>query len=99
KLAVFPGSREEVVTVVRALAEHRIPFVPRGAGTGLSGGALADDTVLLGLHRLKRILDIDLDVATATVQPGVVNATLNRALASYGLFYAPDPSSDTACTI
>jgi glycolate oxidase subunit GlcD len=65
----------------------------------LSGGALADDVVLLGLHRLKQILQIDPERRTATVEPGVVNATLNRALVAHKLFYAPDPSSDTACTI
>ena len=99
KLAVFPGTREEVVAVVRLLAEAEVPFVPRGAGTGLSGGALADDVVLLGLHRLKQILNVDLEHQTATVEPGVVNASLNRALARHRLFYAPDPSSDSACTI
>jgi glycolate oxidase subunit GlcD len=99
RVAVFPGTRDEVVAVVRLLAEARVPFVPRGAGTGLSGGALADDVVLIGVHRLKQILDIDVKRRTATVEPGVVNATLNRALATHRLFYAPDPSSDTACTI
>ena len=61
RLAVFPGNRDEAIAVVRALAEDGVAFVPRGAGTGLSGGALADDIVLLGLHRLKRILSIDRD--------------------------------------
>ncbi len=98
-LAVFPGSREEVVAVVRALASAGAPFVPRGAGTGLSGGALADGAVLLGLNRLKRILTIDPANRRAVVEPGVVNASLSRAVASYGLYYAPDPSSQTACTI
>ncbi len=99
RVAVFPGSRGEVVDVVRLLAESGTPFVPRGAGTGLSGGALADDIVLVGVHRLKQILDVDVVRRVATVEPGVVNATLNRALAAHGLFYAPDPSSETACTI
>ena len=98
-LAVFPGSREELVAVVRALAEAGAPFVARGAGTGLSGGALADDVTLLGLHRLKRIMAVDPDARTATVEPGVVNASLSRAVAIHGLHYAPDPSSQTACTI
>jgi glycolate oxidase subunit GlcD len=98
-LAVFPGTRDEVVTVVRLLAERSIPFVPRGAGTGLSGGALADEVVLLGLHRLKGILSIDADDARAVVEPGVVNSSLGRAAAAFGLHYAPDPSSQTACTI
>ena len=99
RLAVFPGNRDEAVAVVRALAEERIPFVPRGAGTGLSGGALADDVVLLGLHRLKRILSIDRENLRALVEPGVVNLHLNRTVAPLGMLYAPDPSSEAACTI
>lgn len=99
RLAVIPGSREEVIEVIRALAREGLPFVPRGAGTGLSGGALADDVVLVGLHRLKHIINIDVKHMSATVEPGVVNAVLNRALAPHGAFYAPDPSSETACTI
>jgi glycolate oxidase subunit GlcD len=98
-LAVFPGTRDETIAVVRLLAELQVSFVARGAGTGLSGGALADDVVLLGLHRLTRIISIDADSARAVVEPGVVNATLTRAATPYGLHYAPDPSSQTACTI
>ncbi len=98
-LAVFPGSREEVIDVVRLLAELEMPFVPRGSGTGLSGGALADGIVLVGLHRLRKILSVDPDNCLAVVEPGVVNSTLTRAVAPYGLHYAPDPSSQTACTI
>jgi glycolate oxidase subunit GlcD len=98
-LAVFPGTRDETVAVVRLLAERGIRYVPRGAGTGLSGGALADDVVLLGLHRLTRIVSIDAENARAVVEPGVVNAALSRAAAPFGLLYAPDPSSQTACTI
>src|SRR5690606_31069714 len=97
-LAVFPGTRDELVAVVRALAAAGAPFVARGAGTGLSGGALADGVVLLGLHRLKRIIGIDPVARTATVEPGVVNAMLTRATSAHGLHYAPDPSSQTACT-
>ena len=98
-IAVFPGTRQETIDVVRLLAEHGVRYVPRGAGTGLSGGALADDVVLLGLHRLSRIVSIDADNARAVVEPGVVNASLSRAAAPFGLHYAPDPSSQTACTI
>ena len=98
-VAVFPGTREETIEVVRRFAEQGVRFVPRGAGTGLSGGALADDVVLLGLHRLRRIISIDADNARAVVEPGVVNSTLTRAATPYGLHYAPDPSSQTACTI
>jgi glycolate oxidase subunit GlcD len=98
-LAVFPRTREEVVLVVRALAEAGVPFVPRGAGTGLSGGALAEGSVLLGLNRLTRILSVDAENRVAVVEPGVVNVHLTRAVAPYGLHYAPDPSSQAACTI
>jgi glycolate oxidase subunit GlcD len=98
-LAVFPGTREELVAVVKALAAADAPFVARGAGTGLSGGALADGITLLGLHRLKRIIAVDPEARTATVEPGVVNSSLSRAVAPHRLHYAPDPSSQTACTI
>jgi glycolate oxidase subunit GlcD len=98
-LAVFPGTRDEVVAVVQLLARDRVPFVPRGAGTGLSGGALADGVVLIGLNRLTRIIDLDPASRLAVVEPGVVNASLSRAAHVHGLHYAPDPSSQAACTI
>jgi glycolate oxidase subunit GlcD len=98
-LAVFPGTRDEVVAVVRELAQRKVPFVPRGAGTGLSGGALADGIVLVGLNRLTRILTVDAENGFAVVEPGVVNVALTRAVAAHGLHYAPDPSSQAACTI
>jgi glycolate oxidase subunit GlcD len=98
-LAVFPGTREELVAVVSELARRDIPFVPRGAGTGLSGGALADGVVLIGLNRLTRIISIDAENQLAVVEPGVVNVALSRAVAPHGLHYAPDPSSQAACTI
>src|SRR3982750_3264 len=99
KLAVFPGFRDEAIAVVRLLANERMPFVPRGAGTGLSGGALADDIVVIGVHRLKKIISLDVANRRATVEPGVVNLKLNRHVAPHGLLYAPDPSSESACTI
>src|SRR5688500_2457172 len=99
RLAVFPGTREQAIEVVRLLAADGAPFVPRGAGTGLSGGALADDVVLLGLHRLKKVISIDVENRRATVEPGVVNLALNRIAGPLGLLYAPDPSSEAACTI
>ena len=99
RLAVFPRTRDELVAVVRLLAAERVPFVPRGAGTGLSGGALADDVVLVGLNRLTRILSIDPVERLAVVEPGVVNVALTRAATPFGLHYAPDPSSQAACTI
>jgi len=99
RLAVFPRTRDELISVVRLLAEHGVPFVPRGAGTGLSGGALADDVVLIGLNRLTRVLSIDPVERLAVVEPGGVNVALTRAATPYGLHYAPDPSSQAACTI
>ena len=99
RLAVFPGTRDEVIAVVAALWRAGMPFVPRGAGTGLSGGAVADDIVVLGLQRLKQVLALNAGARTATVEPGVVNATLTKAATPFGLHYAPDPSSQTACTI
>jgi len=98
-LVVLPGTRDEVIAVVRLLAKLGVSWVPRGAGTGLSGGALADGAVLLGLHRLRRVIGIDTENRTALVEPGVVNASLSRATAVHGLHYAPDPSSQAACTI
>jgi len=98
-LAVFPASADEALAVVRELARHDAKFVARGAGTGLSGGALADGIVLLGLQRLKRIIAIDPERRVARVEPGVVNVTLTKAASPYGLHYAPDPSSQTACTL
>src|SRR6266481_1232381 len=99
-LVVLPGTREELIAIVRLLATHGVPFVPRGAGTGLSGGALADvGSVLLVLTRLNRILRIDRDNGLAVVEPGVVNAKLGAAAKPHGLQYAPDPSSQSACTI
>jgi glycolate oxidase subunit GlcD len=98
-LAVFPGSREEVIAVVKELAKDNVPFVPRGAGTGLSGGALAEGVVLLGMNRLKRIIAVDVVNQLAIVEPGVVNSVLSREIAQHGLHYAPDPSSQAACTI
>src|SRR5204863_4689259 len=99
-VVVLPGSRDELVAVVRLLAAHDVPFVPRGAGTGLSGGALADGAaVLLVLTRLNRILSLDPANRVAVVEPGVVNVRLSAAAAPHGLYYAPDPSSQTACTL
>jgi glycolate oxidase subunit GlcD len=99
-IVVFPATRNDLVAVVRALAAEGCAFVPRGAGTGLSGGALGDaDAVVIGLNRMNRILSIDPENRLAVVEPGTVNVTLTRAASEYGLHYAPDPSSQTACTI
>jgi glycolate oxidase subunit GlcD len=100
RAVVLPATRDEVVRVVQVLAHYRVPFVPRGAGTGLSGGAVGNrDEVVLALTRLNRILEIDPPNRRATVEPGVVNARLSEAAKPYGLHYAPDPSSQTACTL
>ena len=99
-IVVLPGSSAEVAAVLRLLHLLKLPFVARGAGTGLSGGALAEsDAVLIALTRLNRIVSIDPARRRATVEPGVVNARLSEAAAPYGLHYVPDPSSQSACTI
>jgi glycolate oxidase subunit GlcD len=97
---VLPATGEAVIAVVRVLAQHGVPFVARGAGTGLSGGAVADPhTVIISLTRLNRILSLDPGNRRAVVEPGVVNARLSEAARVHGLQYAPDPSSQAACTI
>src|SRR5579864_8377790 len=96
----FPLSTFEVSEVVRACNEFGVPYTARGAGTGLSGGAIpAHGGVLINLARMNRILEIDVDNMRAVVEPGVVNLRLGQATAQYGLTYVPDPSSQKACTI
>jgi len=100
RAVVLPGSTEEVSASVRLLHREGIPIVPRGAGTGLSGGALpSPEAVVLGTARLNRILRLDPENRLARVQPGVVNARLSEAAAAHGLYYAPDPSSQSTCTL
>src|SRR6202162_4715035 len=97
---VLPATNDEVAGVVKLAAKHRIPVVPRGAGTGLSGGAVTiRGGIALQMTRMRRILEIDPVGQTALVEPGVVNQELSLAAATHGLFYAPDPSSQKACTI
>ncbi len=97
---VLPRTTNEVRRAVQAVVRHRLPIVPRGAGTGLSGGAVAlDGAVVIGTARMNRILEIDATNRRAVLQPGVINAELSAAAAGYGLYYAPDPSSQTTCTI
>src|SRR6476659_3348857 len=99
-LVVLPGSTEEVAAVVRIAREAGLPIVPRGAGTGLSGGALpVPGCVVLGLSRMRKILEIDLPNAWIRVQPGVINLDVSRAVGLSGWYYAPDPSSQSVCTI
>ena len=93
-------TEDEVRHVVRTCAQFGAPVVPRGAGTGLSGGANAvDGCVVLDLSRMDRVLDIDRDNLTCVVQPGVVNNDLKAAVAEYGLWYPPDPASAPWSTI
>jgi glycolate oxidase len=97
---VLPATTEEVAAVIKLAAKHRIPVVPRGAGTGLSGGAVTiRGGIALQVTRMRRILEIDPVAQTAMVEPGVVNQELSLVAATHGLFYAPDPSSQKACTI
>ncbi len=99
-VVVMPATAAEVREVVRLLHLTATPFVARGAGTGLSGGAVADaDAVLIALTRMNRILHLDPLRRRATLQPGVVNARLTEAVAPHGLHYVPDPSSQAACTV
>jgi glycolate oxidase subunit GlcD len=100
RAVVFPSSTEETAAVMRLLAHESVPFTPRGAGTGLSGGALAlNDGVVIELARMRRILKVDEANRIAVVQPGVVNSHVSRAVAHLGLHYVPDPSSQPTCTI
>jgi glycolate oxidase subunit GlcD len=99
-IVVLPGSRDEVQAVLRLLHQLGRPFVARGAGTGLSGGALAGgDAVLITLTRMNRVLAVWPARRRAVVEPGVVNAKLSEAAAMHHLHYVPDPSSQSACTI
>ncbi|KMS75990.1 glycolate oxidase subunit GlcD [Streptomyces viridochromogenes] len=99
-LVALPGSAAEVAATVKVCARHGIPFVARGAGTGLSGGALpVADGVVICLQRLRRVLEVDPMNRRAVVEPGVTNREISRAAAPYGLYYAPDPSSQQVCTI
>jgi glycolate oxidase subunit GlcD len=97
--AVFPGSREELIAAIRLLHEARVPFVARGAGTGLAGGAVAEGGVLVCTTRLRRILEIDPEGRTALVEPGTLTDDVNDAAEPHGLRYLPDPASAAACTI
>jgi glycolate oxidase len=99
-LVVFPDSTEDVSRIVKLAAQHDLPVVGRGAGTGLSGGALArSGGVMLVFARMNRILELDIENQRAVVQPGVVNYELTGAAEPHGLYFAPDPSSWKSCTI
>jgi glycolate oxidase subunit GlcD len=100
RAVVFPASTEDTSLVLQTLTRRGVSFAPRGAGTGLSGGALAINRgVIIELARMRKILAIDRENRTAVVQTGLVNAQLSRAVAPFGLYYVPDPSSQPSCTI
>ncbi|RBM19165.1 FAD-binding oxidoreductase [Prauserella sp. PE36] len=99
-LVVLPLDTESVAAAVRVCHEHGVPFVARGAGTGLSGGAMpVADGVVISLQRLRQVLEVDPVDRRAVVQPGVTNLDITKAAAPQGLYYAPDPSSQQVCTI
>ena len=99
-MVVLPSTIEEVQRIMKACSENSVPVVTRGAGTGLSGGALPlPDGVLLSLTRMSKILEINAPARTARVQPGVRNLAISEAVQHLGLYYAPDPSSQIACSI
>ena len=99
-IVVLPQTEDEVIKILQICHRTKTPVVPRGAGTGLSGGALPHESgVLLSLTKLKKILELDPASRTARVQPGVRNLAISEAAAPYGLYYAPDPSSQIACSI
>ncbi|GAC1592293.1 MAG: FAD-linked oxidase C-terminal domain-containing protein [Acidimicrobiales bacterium] len=99
-LVVLPAQIEQVQPIIEACVDADVPFVVRGSGTGLSGGALPDpEGVLIVMTRLKRIVEIDVDSSVAVVEPGVINLEISRAALPYGLYFAPDPSSQQVCSI
>jgi glycolate oxidase len=99
-VVVLPETAEQVRAVVRACREAGVPFVARGSGTGLSGGALpVSDGVLVVLARMRRVLEVDLDNQRAVVEPGVLNLQVTKTVAGDGFYYAPDPSSQQICSI
>ncbi len=96
----FPATTEQVIAIVKLAAREKIPVIARGAGTGLSGGAVTvEGGIVVGFSRMKKILEIDFENQRARVQPGVVNLDLSLAVSDQGYYFAPDPSSQKACTI
>lgn len=100
RLVVLPGSTEEVAEVVRVAREAGVPLVPRGSGTGLSGGARpTPGSVVVALSRMRRVLEVNLDDGWVRVEPGVINLDVTREVQGRGWYYAPDPSSQSICSI
>jgi glycolate oxidase len=99
-VCVLPSSREQVSAILKYAQAEGVPIVPRGAGTSLSGGALPrEDGILIGMGRMKRIIEIDYENGCVVVEPGVTNLNITKAVEANGFYYAPDPSSQVACTI
>src|SRR5207342_3218625 len=97
---LLPSSTAEVQAILRLCHQERIPFVARGSGTGLSGGALpVEDGVLIVMARMNRILEVDLPNQRVVVEPGVINLSVTKEVAPAGYYYAPDPSSQLVCSI
>jgi len=100
ELVLLPSSTQQMQDVVKLCHRERIPFVARGSGTGLSGGALpVKGGVVIGVSRMNRILEVDVPNARVVVEPGVTNAAITAAVSAHGYFYAPDPSSQVVCTV
>src|SRR5437660_3488582 len=100
RAVLLPTSTEQVQAIVRLCHRERIPFVARGSGTGLSGGALpVANGIVISLARMRRILEVDLPNARVVVEPGVINLEVTGRVAEQDYFYAPDPSSQTVCSI
>jgi glycolate oxidase len=99
-LVVLPAGAEQIAAIVRECADAGVPYVARGSGTGLSGGALPrTDGVLIVTSKMRRIVEIDVDNQRAVVEPGVINLDVSKAVRPYGYYYAPDPSSQQICSI
>ncbi len=100
KAVVFPKDTQEVAKIVRYCSENKLPFLARGAGTGLSGGAIPlNEEVVISLVRMKKLISVDLENRRAAVEPGFINLKLTNSISDKGYYYAPDPSSQYACTI
>jgi glycolate oxidase len=100
KAVVFPKNTQEVAKIVKYCHDHQLPFLARGAGTGLSGGAIPlNGEVIISLVRMKRLISVDLENRRAVVEPGFVNLKLTNSISDKGYYYAPDPSSQSCCTI
>src|SRR5437763_2222749 len=100
RAAVLPDSADEVQQIVRLCHEREVPWVARGAGSGLSGGALpVEEGVLIVLARMRRILEVDIPNQRVIVEPGVINLWVTQEVSPHGFYYAPDPSSQLVCSI